>query len=324
MSAEIIMDGAWPDLFDGFVSYKRGLGHAYPKSSVFHVRRLSRHLAGFLPAENVMSQEMAEAFYAPDGRRSAGTLRQRRGLVRQFALFLRWRGIDCWVPPETGEHMPEPRFTPRIITAEEMARIISWADQDQPSSWSPTRNIVFATMIRVLWCCGLRIGEAAGLTVADVDLVAGVLTIRRAKHNHTRLVPMSATLAHDMNDYTARMGLSATDGGHAFFPSRRGLPYTTMAASNRVRTIMAAAGVTTDGVHPPRAHDIRHSYAVHALQKMEADGTDPYTSLPLLSTVMGHRTIQATEYYLRLTGPMSDAAAERMADCYQHTFPEVD
>ena len=324
MPDEIVMDGAWPDLFDEFVAYKHGLGYAYPRSSVFDVRLLSRHLAGFPTVKEVLTQEMAESFYAPDGRRTPGTLRQRRGVVRQFALFLRWKQVDCWVPPGPGEHVPEPRCTPRIITVEEMARIIAWVDQGQPSPWSPAGHIVFAAMIRVLWCCGLRIGEAANLTVGDVDLTAGVFTIRGAKHGHTRLVPMSTTLSRDMNAYAARMGLTAVDGGRAFFPNPRGLAYDTMAASNRVRKTMAGAGVTVDGIRPPRAHDIRHSYAVHALQKMQDDGVDPYTSLPLLSTFMGHRTIQATEYYLRLTGPMSRDTATRMADCYQHVFPEAD
>lgn len=51
----------------------------------------------------------------------------------------------------------------------------------------------------------------------------------------------------------------------------------------------------------PRIHDLRHTYAVHALELSISKGMDPYCSLPALSTYMGHKGIESTEYYLRLT-----------------------
>jgi integrase len=197
MPVEIAMDGARPELFDEFVAFKRSLGYAYPRSSVYVVRRLSRHLASFPNTEEVMTRQAAESFYTPGGRLTAGSLRQRRAAVRQFGLFLRWKGINCWIPPERSGGPPEPRCTPRIITTEEMASVISYADQVPACHLSPVAHTVFAALIRMLWCCGLRIGEAVALRVGDVDLAAGVVTIRNGKGNHTRIVPMSASLTRD-------------------------------------------------------------------------------------------------------------------------------
>ena len=51
----------------------------------------------------------------------------------------------------------------------------------------------------------------------------------------------------------------------------------------------------------PRLHDLRHTFAVHSLDSMVAQGVDAYYVLPYLSVFMGHRSIAETEKYLRLT-----------------------
>jgi integrase len=317
------VDEARPDLFEEFIACKRALGYAYGKSQLSVVRLLSRHLAVFKQDETFMTREAAESFYAPDGRRTQGTLRQRRAVVREFALFLCRKGTTCWVPPQRGERPPEPRFTPRIITAEEMARVIALVDQTPAPPQSPTSQIVLSAMIKTLWCCGLRIGEAVALTVGDADLASGVLTVRNGKGNHTRLVPMSPSLALDLAAYLERMGLCSTGPSQALFPNWRGAAYSAPAASRRVASAMAAAGITTDGARPPRTHDIRHSYAVQVLHALERKGIDPRAAVPLLGTYMGHRGIRSTEYYLRLTAPMREDVAEKMDGAYRGVFPEV-
>ena len=59
-------------------------------------------------------------------------------------------------------------------------------------------------------------------------------------------------------------------------------------------------GIYTPEGSVPRLHDLRHTFCVRALEQMEAKGFDLYTSLPMLSTYLGHRRITETEYYLRL------------------------
>jgi integrase len=74
---------------------------------------------------------------------------------------------------------------------------------------------------------------------------------------------------------------------------------------NWFRKILIAAGIPHEGEHKgPRVHDLRHSYAVHALEKMARSGLDLYYSLPILSASLGHKHIQSTENYVRLTAEM--------------------
>ena len=84
---------------------------------------------------------------------------------------------------------------------------------------------------------------------------------------------------------------------------------------------MLEAGVTTASGHAPRVHDLRHSYAVAPLAKMQADGVDIYATLPLLATYMGHADIVSAEYYLRLDPSAWTGIEQAMADTYAGIFP---
>jgi integrase len=84
---------------------------------------------------------------------------------------------------------------------------------------------------------------------------------------------------------------------------------------------MLQAGVATASGRAPRAHDLRHSYAVACLAKMQADRVDAYAALPLLATYMGHADIVSAQYYLRLD-PSAWADVDRaMKDAYVGVFP---
>jgi integrase/recombinase XerD len=318
---ELTADGAFPELFNEYVQYKRNLGYVYPRSRLYLVRRLSRFLAGRPYDERVLTRDAAEAFAQRCDGESFGSAAGRRGMARQFALFLRWKGIDAWVLPERSEPRRPSSFVPRIITAQEMARIISCADARPASRCGPQTQPVYAMLVRLLWCCGLRIGEALSLPVGDVDLAEAVITVRKAKHNRTRLVPMSQSLAAHARRYALAVGLVPEDPGAWFFPSPRGGCYSPGSATVHIQGLMLEAGVTTGSGRAPRPHDLRHSYAVAALAKMQAEGVDVYAALPLLATYLGHADIVSAEYYLRLDRSAWAAIEQAMENTYAGVFP---
>lgn len=323
MSGEITADGAFPELFNEYVDYKRSLGYVYPDSRLYLVRRLSRFLVGRAADERVLTREAAEAFARLRDGESSGSAAGRRGIARQFALFLQWKGIDAWVLPERVKPGQPSSFVPRIITAEEMARIIACADARPTSRCGPQTQPVYAMLVRLLWCCGLRIGEALSLRIGEVDLAEAVITVRKAKHNRTRLVPMSASLAAHARRYTVAVGLVPEDHAAWFFPSPRGGSYNPGSATAHIQGLMLQAGVTTASGRAPRAHDLRHSYAVAALAKMQADGVDVHAALPVLATYLGHADIVSTEYYLRLAPSAWTDIEQAMADTYADLYPHV-
>jgi len=178
-------------------------------------------------------------------------------------------------------------------------------------------------LLRLLWCCGLRLSEALHLRLEDVDIDIGVLTVRGAKYNQTRLIPVSATLYDYIRTYWDYMCFSQKEPDAFFLPNHRGESYTRGAFTDQIQRIMLRAGVTKDGIKPPRVHDIRHSFAVRSLKKMVDENVDIYCALPMLSIFLGHSDIQSTEYYLRLTGHTFPDIAALMESAYEGVFPEV-
>ena len=80
-------------------------------------------------------------------------------------------------------------------------------------------------LILLLYGAALRISEALSLTLADVDLPAGILTIRESKFYKTRLVPMSPALSSALRDYVAQRAKEhSTKPDASLFLTRNGIP----------------------------------------------------------------------------------------------------
>ena len=177
-------------------------------------------------------------------------------------------------------------------------------------------------LFRILYGCGLRINEALSLKKTEVDLENGILTITKAKNSMSRLVPMSWSLTDYGRCYAENMKLAMFSEGY-FFPSKDSGKYHRTPVYVKFKQFMRLANVFSKGSIGPRIHDIRHTYAVHALEKMINDGQDVYCTLPILSTYLGHRGIESTEKYLRLTKEAYCSIIDAIAPFYTNVFPEV-
>ena len=92
----------------------------------------------------------------------------------------------------------------------------------------------------------------------------------------------------------------------------------------RYRSYLFQAGISHGGKGKgPRLHDLRHTFAVHALQKWIADGSDLLAKLPALSVYMGHRNTQSTAKYLRLTAEVYPELLEKIENYSAHVIPGV-
>lgn len=84
----------------------------------------------------------------------------------------------------------DKRFIPRIFSSEEINALFKKADQLRLSSTNGKRNAMFSipALLRVLYATGMRIGEAVRLTLSDVDLEKGLITIVKSKNQRQRLI----------------------------------------------------------------------------------------------------------------------------------------
>lgn len=71
----------------------------------------------------------------------------------------------------------------------------------------------------------------------------------------------------------------------------------------------------------PRLHDLRHTFACHALAQMCDKGMDMYVALPILSTYLGHKNLDATNGYVRLTSEVFPQVIEKIDLTCLNVFP---
>ena len=123
------------------------------------------------------------------------------------------------VPPAgvfpTRRHRP----TPYLWSPADIARLLEAAGALRP----PLRAATHETLFGLLAVSGMRLGEAIGLDRDDVDLDAGVITIRQAKFDRSRLVPLHPTTTDALGRYAAeRDRLCPRPRSSAFFLSSVG------------------------------------------------------------------------------------------------------
>jgi integrase len=93
----------------------------------------------------------------------------------------------------------------------------------------------------------------------------------------------------------------------------RGTGYTHGGFAQGLRRLVRATGVRTPSGSAPRIHDLRHTFAVHALLRWYRAGADVQAKLPFLATYLGHVSVASTEYYLHFVAEIAAAASDRFA-----------
>ncbi|MFZ0017078.1 MAG: tyrosine-type recombinase/integrase, partial [Acetobacteraceae bacterium] len=191
-----------------------------------------------------------------------------------------------------------------IYSAAEIHHLIEAALRLRPKGGLRSRT--YATLIALLSATGLRISEALKLTVADVTRDG--LLIRETKFRKTRLVPLHDTAVAGLQRYLARRRpCSETD---LVFVDAGGLPLRYIAVKETFDRLVGRAGIVPVAKRRPRLHDLRHTFAVRALQGSPVDRSRTGAHMVALATYMGHVNIYATYWYLEATADlMRDVAA---------------
>lgn len=318
---QFVFTGPFKDYCPQYVSYKRGLGFNFGESSLYLLRYMDDNFKHYNLSFPTLTKSMVEDFVSHRDKESDKTQHMRMSLIRQFALFMNKIGLDFYVYP--SELIPIAKtFTPYIFTHDEIIHIINVLDRLTYIPESKYYHLIYPMLFRMLYGCGLRINEALSLKKSDVDLVNGILTITKAKNSMGRLIPMSWSLTDYCQHYADKMNFDMFGEGY-FYPSRDAGKYNSTSVYLQLKKFMKLAGIFPEGSVGPRVHDIRHTYAVHALEKMSNDGQDIYCTLPILSTYLGHQGIESTEKYLRLTEEAYGSIIDAVSPLYTDIFPEV-
>lgn len=234
------------------------------------------------------------------------TLYAKFALINQLSRYIILSGGSAYVP--RLPRYPQSDFTPYIFSEREISDIFSSAD-NLAAKTHYEGIMVIPAILRTLYSTGIRISEALSLTNSDVDTANGILTVRNSKNRMDRKLPISVSLSAVLAQYRKfrdSMPLPGTSlPGSLFFIKPNGSDISPHCIYTRFRKIYSSCGIKfIGGQRGPRLHDLRHTFAVHSLAAMSRAGIDLYTSMPILSVYLGHKSIWMTEKYIRLTAAM--------------------
>ena len=242
------------------------------------------------------------------------------GLAR-LARYLDAHGVESYVPDLRLLPKFVNDFRPRILTREEIKRILTAADSLSYNPRSPMRHIIMPLLFRVLYGCGLRISEALKLRIKDVDRRKGVFTIRHAKFDKDRLIPLAPGL-HERIERYLLIHRADADSGDFLFPSPWDGHYDPTTVRRTWLNLLWESGIPYEGQGKgPRIHDLRHTFAVHRLASWHAAGEDLSLLLPVLSTYLGHTDMQGTQHYLQLSAEMYPEVSGCLEADHGHIIP---
>jgi len=218
------------------------------------------------------------------------------GRYRALNVFFSWcmeRELIDANPMVKVKRPKVAKHKPRSVTIEDFDRLLGSIDTDQ---WIGLRDRL---AINVLFLCGLRVSEVAGLIVGDFRLTEGVLLVRNGKGGDDRPVPLLPAVARAFVEYI--YARPASEQHYVFVSAADDQPLKPNGLRLMLRRRCKAAGIPY--MNP---HSFRHGLAIYLLNQ----GGD----MSLVQKVLGHARIQTTaEHYAKwLTTGMVEKFSEVM------------
>ena len=257
---------------------------------------LLRSFASFATNEDQTHIRTATAINWASQAKSVAQRHTRYQTVCRFAQYLRVEDSRHESPPENHFGYRKTRRVPYIYSRDEIHGLILAATK-LPSSDS-LRPKTYAALISLLAATGLRISEALHLLVSDIT--PDGLLIRKTKFQKTRLAPLHDTAVAGLGRYLA-CRQEAHRGGNPVFISDEGKPLVYSTVHGVFRALVKSAGLKPAVGRWPRIHELRHTFAVRALESSPTGRQRIGQHLLALATYLGHVNINATYWYLETT-----------------------
>ena len=291
---------------DRYLTIRRALGF-----KLVDARRLLNDFVTFADAagQSTITIEIALSWANLPPATSHAYRSQRMRAVRGFARYLHGLDPSVEVPPLDLLPARKHRPTPYIYTDRDVAAVMGAACRLRPPLLAATTQ----TVIGLLACTGIRIGEALRLDREDIDSAHQLLLIRDSKFGKSREVLIHPGTIQALAGYAKmreRLRPTAIRAACSSPPAARGSG--ARRSPRRSTRCCADAGLVTSGSRPPTAHDLRHTFAVNTLLRWYRHGDDVAARMPLLSTYLGHVDPAATYWYLSAAPELLGLAARRL------------
>ena len=235
------------------------------------------------------------------GRNGAASIARKLSSIRAFCRFLVKRGALAGNPAAAVRGPKRRRGLPRALDVDDAFRLV-----ESPAATGRTSHrrlsaaedarhgelrLRDAALLELLYGTGLRVSEACGLDVSDVDrdrYGVPILLVRHGKGGKSREVPLGGAADRALVAYLpARRALAAQ--GPALFVNAHGGRLTPRSVQRLVKRWAIAGGVHAAAT----PHALRHSFATHLLD----EGVD----LRAIQELLGHASLSSTQIYTKVS-----------------------
>jgi integrase/recombinase XerD len=309
---------SWTRRVEAYVAYRRDLGFALKidEKILLQFARFAEKMGH----KDRLNVALATQWARISKSQAPITWGRRLDVLRGFAKYCQRFEADTEVPPQNLFGPTHRRLVPHIYTDAEILALLAAADNLLPING--LRPATCRTIFGLLASSGLRISEAVGLTRADVDLSAGVLTIREAKFHKSRLVPLHTTVTAALRSYAQlRDRIVSKPNSEHFFLLDNGKPANQRTILYALHQLCKKLGWQPRGDYSHhRLHDLRHTFIVRSTLGFYQQGIDIDRAVLALSTYVGHAKVADTYWYFTGIPELMDIAAERF---HQYSQQEV-
>jgi integrase/recombinase XerD len=227
-----------------------------------------------------------------------------------FARHLRAEDARHEVPLPQVFAFKRHKRLPHIYSDEEVCSLMEAAGKRHRRP-GDSMGDTYRTLIGLIAATGIRVGEAINLCMRDVTEQA--LFIRETKFRKSRMVPLHETTTAQLAAYINRWRVAVCPDDPLFVSTKENR--LRLSQVNKVfRQLTDQLGFTLpaeEGRCPgPRIHDLRHTFAVRALESSPEGLSEINKHMLALSTYLGHASTESTYWYLHVTPQLMTGIAD--------------
>lgn len=287
----------WIDAYLDHLRVERALAKNTLEAYARDLGELAQHVTGDseLEPRDIAPEQILEFVIAASkrGKAARSSARQLSAIRGFFKFLLREKAITT-DPSELVERPKLARKLPRVLSYDEVDRILAAPPEDSP------KGIRDSAMIHLMYASGLRVTELCTLALGELDRRVGTVS-PLGKGGKRRIVPVGQVALERIERYLELVrpfNKGATKDKHLFL-SPRGKRLTRQGLWKLLKAYARVCGITT----PISPHKLRHSFATHLLR----GGAD----LRAVQAMLGHADLGTTEIYTRVAQDHVRQAFER-------------